>query len=81
MWVITTHKRFCNQDAYTVFPSMGSTLICTSICPDPGGEMMRGDDHVLPLSLLLTKNMVGLGYVEQPGIVDCRGLVYCGMRM
>src|SRR6266849_2959488 len=72
---------FCSQDAYTVFPSTGSTLICTSICPDPGGAMMRGDNHVLPLSLLITRNMVGLGHVGQPGMVVWVAFVYWGIRM
>src|SRR5260370_14086164 len=72
---------FRSQDAYTVLPSTGSTLICTSICPDPGGAMMRGDDQVLPLSLLTTRNMVGLGQMGQPRIVTSVAFVYWGIRI
>src|SRR5260370_23930912 len=58
---------FCSQDAYTVLPSTGSTLTCTSICPEPGSAITRGADQVLPLSLETTSSAIELGQPVQLG--------------
>src|SRR5438876_6012859 len=58
---------FCSQDAYTVFPSTGSTLTCTSICSTLGSVIGRGADQDLPLSLETTRYAVELAQPLQLG--------------
>src|SRR6476620_7374471 len=72
---------FCSHDAYTVLPSTGSTLICTSTCPEPGSAMIFGRDQVRPVSLLTMRHIVGLGQLAHPGIAGYAVVLYCGKRM
>src|SRR6185503_14580327 len=64
---------FCSHAAYTVRPSIGSTAICASYCPVPGGAITRGAPQVAPRSRLVCNTIDGLGHAAQPGTPK-----YCG---